>query len=374
MTLWKLVRNSLRFYWRTHIGVALGVAISTAVIVGALVVGESVRYSLKAISLSKLGKIDFAMASQDRFFRAKLADDLEKELGTPVVPALMLNGIVINSDNNLRANQVQVFGIDDRFWKLRNESKSNINTDGDFLIINERLSRHLKSKVGDELLIRMEKTSLLPRDAPMSTDTDLSVSMRLAVNTVTPNLHLGDFSLQSSQVPPFNAFVPLSLLQEKVDLADRANLILVGDSKANVSDLDEALRKNWLIKDADLAIQGTPQNNTIQLSTGRIFLDYPIVDVIKKIPSDKTKVLTYLVNEIRLKDRTTPYSMVSAIDPIDRIGKGISNIKDDEIIINSWLADDLNAKIGDIANLTYFVFGENRKLTEQTTDFGRACE
>ena len=374
MTLWKLVRNSLRFYWRTHIGVALGVAISTAVIVGALVVGESVRYSLKAISLSKLGKIDFAMASQDRFFRAKLADDLEKELGTPVVPALMLNGIVINSDNNLRANQVQVFGIDDRFWELRNESKSNINTDGDFLIINERLSRHLKSKVGDELLIRMEKTSLLPRDAPMSTDTDLSVSMRLAVNTVTPNLHLGDFSLQSSQVPPFNAFVPLSLLQEKVDLADRANLILVGDSKANVSDLDEALRKNWLIKDADLAIQGTPQNNTIQLSTGRIFLDYPIVDVIKKIPSDKTKVLTYLVNEIRLKDRTTPYSMVSAIDPIDRIGKGISNIKDDEIIINSWLADDLNAKIGDIANLTYFVFGENRKLTEQTTDFGRACE
>jgi len=43
MTLWKLVRNSLRFYWRTHIGVALGVAISTAVIVGALVVGESVN-------------------------------------------------------------------------------------------------------------------------------------------------------------------------------------------------------------------------------------------------------------------------------------------------------------------------------------------
>jgi putative ABC transport system permease protein len=411
MTLWKLVTNSLRFYWRTHIGVVIGVAISTAVIVGALVVGESVKYSLKAISLSRLGKTQFAMASQDRYFRAKLADDLEKELGTLVIPALMLKGIVINSDSNLRANQVQIFGIDDRFWKLRNKTKNNITGQGDFLIINDRLSRHIKSKVGDELLLKVEKTSLLPRDAPMSLDADLSVALRLSVEAVTPDLDLGDFSLQSSQISPFNAFVPLSLLQKKVALPELANLILIGNTNSspnsskslnppnplfqrgngsispfskkllnspfskggggdlNVDVVNTILRKDWKIADADLKLQELSQN-MVQLSTGRIFLDQPVVDVVNQIPSDNIKILTYLVNEIRLNNRTTPYSMVSAIDPISKVYNGIpSDIKDDEIIINSWLADDLNARVSDSLKLTYFVFGNSRSLSEQTSSF-----
>ncbi|HGJ66794.1 TPA: ABC transporter permease [bacterium] len=364
MTLWKLVGKSLRFYWRTNLSIMLGVAISTAVIVGALIVGDSVKYSLKAISLSKLGKVQYVMATKDRYFRSEFANDLDKELETIVVPALMLNGMVINSDNNLRANQVQIFGIDDRFWKLRNKpSNVNITIEDDFLIINERLSRHIKSMVNDDLLIRVEKASLMPKDVPMSLDTDLSVSFRLNVKAITPNLDLGDFSLQSSQVPPLNAFIPLSLLQNKISLPNRANLMLVGDNK--ISDIDSIIRKNWRIEDADLNLQEISKNNAVQLSTGRIFLDQPIVDVVKEIPADKTYILTYLVNEIRLNDRKTPYSMVSAIDPIENFSK----INDDEIIINSWLADDLKAKIGDSIVLTYFVFGDNRKLIEQTSSF-----
>ena len=47
MTLLKLVRRTLLFYWRTNLGVLLAVVVSVAILSGALVVGDSVEYSLK---------------------------------------------------------------------------------------------------------------------------------------------------------------------------------------------------------------------------------------------------------------------------------------------------------------------------------------
>ena len=38
-----LAWKSFRYFWRSHLALALGIAVSTAVIVGALVVGDSVR-------------------------------------------------------------------------------------------------------------------------------------------------------------------------------------------------------------------------------------------------------------------------------------------------------------------------------------------
>ena len=72
----KLILKSLLFYWRTNLGVFFGVAISTAIIVGALVVGDSVRFSLRQITLDRLGRIEYAIASGDRFFRSALAGEL----------------------------------------------------------------------------------------------------------------------------------------------------------------------------------------------------------------------------------------------------------------------------------------------------------
>jgi putative ABC transport system permease protein len=39
---------------------------------------------------------------------------------------------------------------------------------------------------------------------------------------------MGRFSLRASQIPPFNAFVPLDWLQEALEMPGRANLLLVG--------------------------------------------------------------------------------------------------------------------------------------------------
>jgi hypothetical protein len=46
MSLWNLAKRSLIFYWRTNLGVLLAVMVSAIVLTGALVIGDSVRYSL----------------------------------------------------------------------------------------------------------------------------------------------------------------------------------------------------------------------------------------------------------------------------------------------------------------------------------------
>ena len=58
MNLRKLVIRSAQFYWRTNLAVTLGVAAAVAVLAGALVVGDSVRGSLRDIALGRLGRTD----------------------------------------------------------------------------------------------------------------------------------------------------------------------------------------------------------------------------------------------------------------------------------------------------------------------------
>src|SRR4029079_1975350 len=57
MSLWQFLLRSLAFHWRMHLAVALGVAAATAVLTGALLVGDSVRGSLKHLALDRLGEI-----------------------------------------------------------------------------------------------------------------------------------------------------------------------------------------------------------------------------------------------------------------------------------------------------------------------------
>src|SRR6185503_16308815 len=70
-----LTRASLRYYAGTNALVVLGVAVAVAVLAGALLVGESVRESLRQIALARLGNVD-AIVTAPTFFRTALAYDV----------------------------------------------------------------------------------------------------------------------------------------------------------------------------------------------------------------------------------------------------------------------------------------------------------
>src|SRR5215510_3809485 len=74
MTFRTVIRRSLRFHARSHLGVVLGAIIGSAALIGALVVGDSVRETLRRRALSRLGEIHFALNSGDRFFSSQLLE------------------------------------------------------------------------------------------------------------------------------------------------------------------------------------------------------------------------------------------------------------------------------------------------------------
>ena len=58
MNLRQIATRSLRHYWSTNLAIALGVAAATAVLTGALIVGESMR--------NEPARLDAATTWQDR--------------------------------------------------------------------------------------------------------------------------------------------------------------------------------------------------------------------------------------------------------------------------------------------------------------------
>src|ERR1044072_4844400 len=77
MTFFRLLLRTVQYHRQTSIAVLLGVITATAVICGALIVGDSVRESLRLMTLARLGQIDHVVQGQ-RFFREELAADLEE--------------------------------------------------------------------------------------------------------------------------------------------------------------------------------------------------------------------------------------------------------------------------------------------------------
>jgi len=346
MTLFLLILRSLRFYWRTHLSVLAGVAVTGAVLTGSLVVGDSVRFTLKQLALARLGRVTQALTLPEHFFRAGLADDLAAKIQSSVAPVLMLHGSVALPDGRARANDVQVLGVDERFWQLGGAHNKDV-------AVNARLAEQLGVHVGDTIVIRVEEPALVSRDAPLSGRSDASVALRVRITAIAGDDEFGRFSLRANQVPPNTVFVPLAVLQEQLKHAGQANTLLTDAP----SDANAALRAAWTPADAGLEVRGNP----LELRTDRVFLD-PAVS--RALAPDGTGALTYFVNEFQLGEKTAPYSFVAAVNDRRK-----NDGKDDEITINSWLADDLGAKPGDDLTLRYYVIGDRRELIEKTAKF-----
>src|SRR5262249_774923 len=94
----RLIFQSVAYYWRTNLAVILVVATAVAVLSGALLVGDSVRGTLRDLVLQRLGKTDQVITSNS-FFRAQLADDIRSSQGfstafTGIAPMIAVRGFV----------------------------------------------------------------------------------------------------------------------------------------------------------------------------------------------------------------------------------------------------------------------------------------
>ena len=162
----QLLKRSLAYYWQTNLVVVLGVAIAVSVLAGALLIGDSVRGSLRDLSTRRLGHTDDLISSPN-FFREQLAADLEQRgqfasngIGT-TCPLIVLEGVVVHEPSKRRAGGVKVYGVDERFWKF-NGVNSALTPENRNALLSPGLANELGSTAGESVVLRLEKPSDIP--------------------------------------------------------------------------------------------------------------------------------------------------------------------------------------------------------------------
>jgi putative ABC transport system permease protein len=355
-----LVMRSLRFHWRRHAAALLGAAVSAAVIAAALVVGAAVRSGVDTAAQARLGQVRLVLAPGDRLFRSALAENLR--LGAVTAPALALRGSAATPDNRALANNVRIIGVDSGFFALAPDPQSAA-TPSEGAVLTRNLADRLGVAPGGEVILRAPRPRAIPLDAPFALAE--TVPLRLKVEAVADDNGFGGFALDASPEAPFNAFVPLRLLQERTQSEGRANMLLLGETDRSAADV--ALADCWTIDDAGLAIRDLPARGEVELRSSRVFIEPAAARAAVSAAHGAKPALAYFVHEVRSGSRVSPFSMVAALAP----GTSLlpPDIKDDEIAVNQWLSDDLGIAPGAEIELTYYALTRGLRLDTRTARF-----
>jgi len=357
MSLSKLILKSAWFYRKLNLTIILGIALSTAILVGALIIGDSVKYSLQQITVQRLGKTSLVITAGERLFGQQLATELAEKTGTETAALLRANGFGVIDGGELRINQLAVWGVDATIGNFANYPEL-FQLQNNEVAINKNLVSLSGLKVGDEFLLRVDKLNTFPANTPFVSEKEATISFRVKVARILNPDELGNFNLKNIQSAPRNVFLNLEWLNRQMGLQGKANVLLVAEGVSD-AELTEKLRTSWKLDDVNLKIRENTELNYTELISDRVFVE-PAVEqfCLNKMPGSQS-IFSYFINQFTVNGKQTPYSFVSS-DP---------KLTGNQMTVSKWLADDLNVKENDVIRLSYFEVGPLRKLVVKDTSF-----
>ncbi len=385
MTLTRLILHSLRYHWRGNSAVLLGVAVGTAVLTGALLVGDSLRGSLRDQALQQLGWVDRALVG-GRFFRAELA----RALGEGhISPAILVRGAAIRQNESgkaiSRAGRVTILGVNASFWPEGQtpESKDFWQSTAEEVVLNRALAEDLGATAGQTITLYLQTVSAVPRESLLGKRdaSEVIYPLDLKVRAVLPDQGLGRFSLIPSPEPARNAFLPLGTLQDALKQKGRANALLVG---GGAEDLQDKLRQHLTLDDWGLTIKepkdraGEPRGY-LSLESRQMLVGPAAAAAAeragKEVNARLAPTLVYLANSISDGTNEIPYSVVAALDPAQAaplgpfLPPGVDHLNDDEIVLVDWKDSPLHPQVGQPITLAYFKPEGEGRLPEVKATF-----
>ncbi len=443
MSLGRLLLRNLFFHWRGNLAVLLGVAVGSAVLTGALLVGDSLRGSLRDLTLQQLDWVDHALVT-GRFIREELANELSAAQLSPVIllqgSASMKSPPVQNGTSQKsvrRAGRVTILGVDDRFWLDRRAGAGDLRSAGDEefwksadeqVVLNQALAGELAVALGDTVILHLQKISTIPRETLLGRRDEVVDELRLTVRAVLPDEGLGRFNLNPNPATPRNAFVPLRLLQAKLQQPKRINALLAGGGATD--ELQRQLRQHLTLDDWGLILH-SPESRTqaifdkldrnhsgklgsrewrgrvaktfadavdrnhdgvlerlevsafyhehrnyLSLESRQLLLEPALaaaaLAAAKETGLRPAPTLVYLANSIADGTHEIPYSVVAGLDPSlpaplgPFLPEGVHELKDGEIILAGWKESPLQVQPGKEIRLTYYAPEVEGRLQEKT--------
>jgi putative ABC transport system permease protein len=357
MSIQQIILRTLKHYPRSSMATAAGIAVATAIICGALIIGPSLTRSLENIVGHRLGEITHTLTAGDRLFTTQLADGLNAQREMPVASAVMQTEAIVSvQDRDARINKVQVWGVDEQFMQVMGSQFNPSELQQGHIAISENLAAALRVEVDDFVLMRLRTLSSIPANTPFVSEEGQTITRRVRIAKILSREQSGHFNLQSSQSAPYNIFLNLNWLNTILDLDGMANmLILNAPSGTDTDDFTRLIRDAVTLQDLGLQLnQAENDNQQWVLTSSRVFIDdYVGNEILSRFP-DAQPYLTYFANSLEYGNRQTPYSFVTATALEE--GK--------EMVINQWLADDLQLVPGDSVLMRWFVVGPLRELEE----------
>ena len=387
MSLLAFIRRNVVHYWRTNLAVVAGVAVAVAVLAGALLVGASVRSSLRALALERLGAIDRVVTTA-RFVPESFGADLlaAGELDgrfDAAAPLVAVEGFVTHQASGRRASGVQVYGVDERFWRFHGLDPARFALGRNAAFVSGGLAGEFEAAPDDALLVRVEKPSAVPLSSLHGRRDDVGRTLRLGLERVLDPAELGEFSFRPQQGLSRAVFVPLARLQGEIEQEGRINTLLLGHAQdagrdggvtaeedaARQAAAEAAVRGEATLDDLGLRVRTIPSHAAVAVESAAGLLTDETVTAVERVASDlglrAEPVLSYLANELRSGERITPYSVVSARNLSAVAAEDVSADPGGAtpVILNRWTADDLQVGPGDSVTIEYYLWADEGRLT-----------
>ena len=363
MTPFRLLLRNLLYHWRANFAVFLGVVVGAAVLTGALLVGDSLRGSLRDLTLQRLDWVDEALIG-GRFFREQAADDLPAK---DVSAAVLVRGTASVGEDGPPVRQVNVIGVREGFWSPDGGSgeTSFWDSDKNEVVLSKSLADAMGAHAGDTVYLRVGKTGLIPPETLLG-KRDASALLSVVKATVHAILNANDFGSRFNLAPtteaPRNAFLPLKALQKALGQEGRVNAVLVGEPNPG---LQQAFQGHLTLDDWGLTVRGpTPKEDFLTLESRQLVIE-PAVESAARAAAKDVKLraeptLVYIADTLSDGKAKVPYVVVAALDPSAApplgpfLPKGVTGLKEDEIVLAEWPGSPITAKPGDAITLSYY--------------------
>ena len=337
-----LIKGNRIFFTRYYKLIASAVIITTAVVTGSLVIGDSVQSTLVNRVNERLGSTETVLFSMQSFMDSIFIHHPVFEGYTRSL--LVTDGFVSQSG---RLIPVMVWGVNDMSIP---PGKARINAS---LAKELNLSRSPFSTPTGDLVLRLPATGIIPSGSLFVTD-NYTTGMRLAFDGIVDVKQLGNLNLKNEQTLPLNIFVNRDELAEAIETEGKINLLL-SDRIISSEELDKA----W--SPAISGLKTAAKDGFTEITSDRIFIREEVVQAICSHSRSCNRLFSYLVNSIEHAGLAIPYSFVTAMDQY----RGYV-MEQDEMILSDYAAKRLGVRENDTLLLTFYTSGNLKTLQTDT--------